>query len=130
MRSPRCHSTSPVVGSQRAVDERQERGLARAVGADDGDALACFDAERHTFEHALGTEGDTDVAKADQGQAPLLPCRTLAGDDAPHDGDRRRVRRVHAEVREAASAERAGLRVRRVRCVVDDAEIDAAAWRS
>ena len=75
---------------ERAADERQQRGLARAVGADDRDALACFDAERDTFEDALGTEGDTHVAEADQGQArycPVAPSRatmrrTMATDDA------------------------------------------------
>src|ERR1035438_3966118 len=54
----------------------------------------------------------------------LLPRRTLAGDDAPHEGDRRCVRRGHAAIRETASAERTSLRIRGVGCVVDDAEID------
>ena len=56
-----------------SVDERQQRCLARAVGADDRNALACLDAERDTFEDALGTEGDTHVAKTDQGQAAIAP---------------------------------------------------------
>ena len=42
-----------------AADQRQQRRLAGAVGADDGDAITRLDAERDALEHALCTEGDT-----------------------------------------------------------------------
>src|ERR1019366_9155324 len=123
MRNPRCHSTSPWVGS-RAPLIRVKSVVLPAPLAPTTAMRWRVSTRNVTPSSTLSAPKATPTSRRLTRDKRLLPCRTLAGDDAPHDGDRRCVRRVHAEVREPARAERASLRVRGVGCVVDDAEID------
>ena len=46
-RSRRAERCAPALGAQQAVQQAQQRGLARAVGADQRDAVAALHVERH-----------------------------------------------------------------------------------
>src|SRR5580700_4101577 len=123
MRNPRCHSISPAVGSSAPLMSVSSVVLPAPLAPTT--AMRWRVSTRNvTPSRMLSAPKATPTSRRLTRDKQLLPCRTLAGDDAPHDGDRRRVGRVHAEVRKAPSTERASLRVRRVGCVVDDAEID------
>src|ERR1700730_7016545 len=123
MRNPRCHSISPVVGSRAPLMSVSSVVLPAPLAPTT--AMRWRVSTRNvTPSRMLSAPKATPTSRRLTRDKRLLPCRALAGDDAPHDGDRRRVGRVHAEVRETARAERASLRVRRVGRVVDDSEID------
>src|SRR5580700_149443 len=123
MRSPRCHSTSPWVGSSAPLISVNSVVFPAPLAPTT--AMRWRVSMRNaTPSRMLSAPKATPTSRRLTRDKRLLPCRTLAGDDAPHDGHRRRVRRIHAEVRETASAERASLRVRSVGGVVDDPEID------
>src|SRR5580704_3936397 len=122
MRNPRCHSTVPWVGSRAPLI--RVRSVVLPAPLAPTTAMRWRVSTRNvTPSRMLSAPKATPTSRKFTRDKRLQPCRTLAGDDAPHDGHRRRVGGVHAEVGEAASAEGAGLRVRGVGCVVDDAEI-------
>src|SRR5579863_913355 len=123
MRNPRCHSTSPCVGSSAWLISASNVVFPAPLAPTT--AMRWRASTRNvTPSRMLSAPKATPTSRRLTRDKPLLPRRALAGDDAPHDGNRRCVRRIHAVVREPARAERASLRVRGVRRVVDDAEID------
>jgi MoxR-like ATPase len=61
------------VGVDEAEDDLQQRGLARAVGADDGDALVVPNAQREVAEEVFPTVLLLEVADGDQSGSPLGP---------------------------------------------------------
>src|SRR5690606_23058723 len=66
------------INGQVARDGIQKRGLAGAIGADDGDELAARNfqrqaAQRAGFDGRTGIEGNFEVFCAQHGQAPFLP---------------------------------------------------------
>src|SRR5579859_5059886 len=123
MRSPRCHSISPAVGSRAPLMSVSSVVLPAPLAPTT--AMRWRVSTRNvTPSRMLSAPKATPTSRRLTRDKRLQPRRALAGDDAPHDGDRRRVRRVHAEIGETARAERAGLRVWGIGCVVDDPEID------
>src|SRR5580700_104619 len=123
MRNPRCHSTSPRVGSSAWLISASNVVFPAPLAPTT--AMRWRVSTRNvTPSRMVSAPKATPTSRRLTSDKRLLPCRALAGDDAPHDGDRRRVRRVHAEVREAARAECASLRVRGVGCVMDHPEVD------
>ena len=56
-----------------AADDLQQRRLARAVAADQADALARLDLQRHVVEQGQVTEGDRDMIEGDEGHEPRPP---------------------------------------------------------
>ena len=68
--APGCRQIVPRVGRQLAADDLQQRRLARAVAADDRDALAGVDLERDVVEQRQVAEGDRDVVEGDQRHQP------------------------------------------------------------
>jgi hypothetical protein len=60
------------VGVDEAEDDLQQRGLARAVGADDGDALVVADAQVQVAEEILSAVLLLKVTDGDQGRSPLV----------------------------------------------------------
>ena len=71
-RRPRVHGAAAEAkrsGGGEEPDERaEERRLARAVGADEGDALALPDLERHVAEHRAASERDAHVHGVEEGR--------------------------------------------------------------
>ena len=59
------------VGHQQAVEQADGRGLARPVGAEEGDDLAGVDLEAQPIERLLGAKGDGEVVGADGGDHDL-----------------------------------------------------------
>src|ERR1017187_10504911 len=123
MRNPRCHSISPAVGSS-APSMSVNSVVFPAPLAPTTAMRSRVSTRNVTPSRMLSRPKATPTSRRLTRDKRLLPRRTLAGDDAPHDGDRRCVRRVHAEVGESPRAERARLRVRGVGCVVDNPEIN------
>jgi hypothetical protein len=60
------------VGVDEAEDDLQQRRLAGAVGADDGDALVVADAQREVAEEVLAAVLLLEVADGDQVSEPFL----------------------------------------------------------
>jgi len=56
----------PLVGVQLAAQKREQAGLARAVGADQADALARVERDIGALEQRLGPPDQGDLGKADQ----------------------------------------------------------------
>ena len=50
-------TTRPDVGGELAGDQREQRGLAGAVGSDDAEELALVDVERHVLDGPQAAEG-------------------------------------------------------------------------
>ena len=65
------------VGVDEAEDDLQQRGLARAVGADDRDALVVADAQREVAEEVLPAVLLLEVADGDQVSGLLCVSRWL-----------------------------------------------------
>ncbi|MHB8836543.1 MAG: hypothetical protein ACYC9Y_12680 [Candidatus Methylomirabilia bacterium] len=61
------------VGVDETEDDLQQRRLAGAVGADDGDALVVPDAQREVAEEVLPAVLFLEVTDGDQGRSPLVP---------------------------------------------------------
>jgi len=61
------------VGIDQPEDDLEQRGLARAVGADDRDALVVPDAQREIAEEVLPAVLFLEVADGDQDRSPLVP---------------------------------------------------------
>jgi hypothetical protein len=55
-----------LVGVQFAAQQRKQAGLARAVGADQADALAGVERDVGALEQRLGPPDEGDLRKADQ----------------------------------------------------------------
>src|ERR1019366_7884453 len=123
MRKPRCRSTSPWVGSSAPLMSVNNVVLPAPLAPTTATRWR-VSMRNVTPSRMLSAPKATPTSRRLTRDKRLLPRGTLAGDDAPHDGDRRRVRRVHAEIGEAARAKRPSLRVGGVGCVMDDAEID------
>src|SRR5690606_6350595 len=62
-------------GGQQAVQDAQQRGLPAPARTDDGDELACLDAEVDPLEHVRLTARE---AEADVGEVDQLPLRSSA----------------------------------------------------
>src|SRR5580700_11925468 len=123
MRNPRCHSTSPRVGSSAWLISASNVVFPAPLAPTT--AMRWRVSTRNvTPSRMLSAPKATPTSRRLTRDKRLQPRCTLAGDDAPHDGDRGRVRRVHAEIGETARTERACLRVRGIGRVVDDPEID------
>ena len=61
-----------VVGRRSPVEQAQQRGLAGAVAADDGDALAGVDGEVDVFEQEGAADAEVDRLECDQGHGASL----------------------------------------------------------
>ena len=79
-----------AVGTREPGDERDERGLARAGVADDGDKLAAVDAQVDVAEHGGAAEALGNVGEFEEGHG--LGAFEATFDDRPSD-DRGRNRR-------------------------------------
>jgi len=73
------------VGGEAAHDDLEKRGLAEAVGADDGDALPAPDGERHVPQHPACPERLRDVRELQH----VAPARALR--DEAKSGARREL---------------------------------------
>ena len=65
-----------VVGPQEARDQREQRGLARAVGADQGGERAARHTEGHVLHRAQPAEGDRQLAHLEQRLSHDVPLAT------------------------------------------------------
>ena len=69
------------LGHEQPQHDAQERGLARAVGADDAEKVAGLDGQVDAVEHADFTVGDADALELDEGTHQAALC--LASHQAP-----------------------------------------------
>src|ERR1700761_3324291 len=65
-RNPRQHEPPAAVQLQLAQNQAHERGLARAVLADEADLVALADMHAQILEQRLAAEGEVDVFEADE----------------------------------------------------------------
>ena len=68
-----------LFGGEIAAQQRQQRALAAAVGADEGNALTGVDDERGVRKEGAPGAGQAEVVEADQGRAPKVSGRQKAG---------------------------------------------------
>src|SRR5712671_4020228 len=80
---------------------------------------AAIRAVRFTMERASTTTRMRPLSLSALGQKCILALQ-----DPPRDGDSRRIGGVHSPIAESARAERPGLGVRSVGCVVDDSQVE------
>ena len=66
-RTPGCRNTRPASGCRSPLEDLQQRRLAGAVAADDGDPLAGIDLERDLVEQRQVAEGDGDTVERNEG---------------------------------------------------------------
>ena len=62
-----------VVGRFLAEDQVEERGFARAIGADEAEAVGARDEERHLGEEFAGAVGLGDVGDGEHGEPASKP---------------------------------------------------------
>ena len=72
-----------LFGGEIAAQQRQQRALAAAVGADEGNALTGVDDERGVGKEGAPGAGQAEVVEADQGRARSVSGRQKAGPGRP-----------------------------------------------
>ena len=72
-----------LFGCEIAAQQRQQRALAAAIGADEGNALTGVDDERGVRKEGTPGAGQAEVIEADQGRARKVSGRRKAGPGRP-----------------------------------------------